>query len=247
MPIIGLVGGIAPPSTIDYYNLLIQKYRARHEDSFPHILINSIDLSAMLGLVEAGKLDALTDYLVREIDRLARAGAELAIITSNTPHVVYDRVQPRAAIPLVSIVESTRDAVLAAGMRRVGLIGSRFTMEGTFYGDVFARKGATVTVPGPAERAYIANEYQSNFIYGRFPAAARVRILEIVTQMARKEGIEGVVLGGTELPLALGDTSGLSLRFFNTTLIHVERVIGLMYPSSNGSQPQQQPRAVQRL
>ena len=232
--IIGLVGGIAPPSTIDYYSLLIQKYRAKHEESFPHIVINSIDLAAMLALVEAGKLDALTDHMVREIDRLARAGAEIALITSNTPHIVYDRVQPRARIPLVSIVEATRDAVVAAGMRRVGLIGSRFTMEGTFYPEVFARKGVGVVVPGPAERAYIHNEYQSNFIYGRFPAAARTRIIEIVTQMARKEQIEGVVLGGTELPLALGDTSGLSLKFFNTTLIHVERVISLTYPSSNG-------------
>jgi len=160
MPIIGLVGGIAPPSTIDYYNLLIQKYRARHEESFPHILINSIDLAGMLALVEAGKLDALTDHLVREIERLARAGAEIALITSNTPHLVFDRVQRRAPIPLVSIVEAARDAVSAAGMRRVGLIGSRYTMEGTFYSDVFARRGMTVTVPGPAERAYIDNEYQ---------------------------------------------------------------------------------------
>src|SRR5213075_12511 len=133
------------------YNLLIQKYRARHEESFPHILINSIDLAAMLALVEAGKLDELTDLLVREIDRLARAGAEIALITSNTSHIVYDRVQPRARIPLVSIVEATRDYVLAAGMRRVGLIGSRFVMDGAFYSEVFARKGLTVIVPGPAE------------------------------------------------------------------------------------------------
>jgi aspartate racemase len=238
MPIIGLIGGIAPPSTIEYYKLLIEKYRARNPDSFPHILINSIDLSAMLALVAANNLDALTDLVVREIDRLARAGAELAIITSNTTHIVYDRVQPRARIPLVSIVEATRDHVLALGMRRVGLIGSRFVTEGTFYSEVFARKGLAVVVPGPAERAYIDKEYQSNFIYGRFPAAARVRILEIVTQMARRDGIDGVIIGGTELPLALGDTSGLSLRFFNSTLIHVERVIDLMYPARSASYQQ---------
>ena len=235
MPIIGLIGGIAPPSTIDYYTLLIQKYRAKHEASFPHIVINSIDLSAMQALVDAGKLDALTDQMVREIDRLARAGAEIALITSNTPHIVYDRVQPRARIPLVSIVEATREAVIAAGLRRVVLIGSRYTMEGSFYPEVFARKGLSVVVPGRAEREYIHREYQSNFIYGRFPAVVRTRIIEIVTQIARKEGIEGVVLGGTELPLAIGDTSGLTLKFFNTTLIHVERVISLTYPSWNGS------------
>src|SRR3954464_10220523 len=80
MPIIGLIGGIAPPSTIDYYKLLIEKYRGRHPDSFPHILINSIDLAAMLALVAANNLDALTDFLAYEIDRLARAGAEIAII-----------------------------------------------------------------------------------------------------------------------------------------------------------------------
>jgi aspartate racemase len=126
MPIIGLIGGIAPPSTIDYYKLLIEKYRTKHDGSFPHLLINSIDLAAMLALVAANRLDELADFLVREIDRLARAGAEIAIITSNTTHIVYDRVQPRARIPLVSIVEATCDYVLGEGMRRVGLIGSRF-------------------------------------------------------------------------------------------------------------------------
>src|SRR5438045_7783378 len=150
MPIIGLVGGIAPPSTIDYYNLLIQKYRARHEDSFPHILINSIDLAATLARVEAGKLDALTDLLVRELDRLARAGAEIALITSNTPHLVFDRVQPRAPIPAVSVVEGTRDAVSVAGMRRVGLMGSSFLMDGKCSSGVVDRKGSGIHGTGSA-------------------------------------------------------------------------------------------------
>src|SRR5437868_14386234 len=98
-------------------------------------------------------------------------------------------------------------------MRRVGLIGSRFTMEGKFYREVFGRKGITITVPGPAERAYIHDEYQSNFIYGRFSVAARLRILEIVARMTRDEGMAGVILGGTELTLALGDTSRSTLSF----------------------------------
>src|SRR5215510_1336437 len=120
IPTLGIVGGIAPGSTIDYYRLLIDRYRERREDgSYPSLIINSIDLQRFLALVAAGDRPALTNYLVEQLQTLARAGAGLGLFASNTPHLVFDDVQRRSPMPLVSIVEATTDAASSQGLRRV--------------------------------------------------------------------------------------------------------------------------------
>ena len=131
--IAGIIGGIAPESTIDYYRRLIAAYRARANDgSYPAIVVNSINLTKMLGLA-ANNRPALVSYLVDEVERLARAGAAFGAFASNTPHIVFDEVQRGATIPLLSIVHAARDGAVARGLRRVALLGTRFTMGGTFY------------------------------------------------------------------------------------------------------------------
>jgi aspartate racemase len=130
---LGVIGGIAPGSTIDYYRLLIDRYRElRPDGGYPSLVVNSIDLQLFLNLVGSGDRPKLTAYLVEEVHRLARAGAGLALFASNTPHLVFDEVQRLSPIPLVSIVESASAAAAAQGLRRVGLLGTRFTMEGGF-------------------------------------------------------------------------------------------------------------------
>src|SRR5215470_1114706 len=105
---IGMIGGIGPESTIDYYRLLLDAYRQRVPDgSAPSIIINSIDVNKALAMLDAGELQKLIDYLAPEIERLARAGADFAFLSANTPHIVFDELQRRSPIPLVSIVEAT--------------------------------------------------------------------------------------------------------------------------------------------
>src|SRR5208282_2812667 len=126
MKTIGIIGGVGPESTVDYYRLLIAAYRERIPDgSYPRIVINSIDLKEMVGLLEANDLDRLTDRLVAEIQKLANAGAEIGLLSSNTPHIVFDELSRRSAIPLVSIVEATCEAACATGLKKLGLFGSR--------------------------------------------------------------------------------------------------------------------------
>jgi aspartate racemase len=133
MKVAGIIGGIAPESTIEYYRLIVAAYRERLGDgSYPALLINSIDMRKMLGLIAAQALSALTEYLLREIDKLARAGAEFGLLASNTPHVVFAELQQRAPLPLLSLVEAACVATQALGLKRVGLIGTRFTMQGNF-------------------------------------------------------------------------------------------------------------------
>src|SRR5882762_8134686 len=170
MKTVGIIGGVGPESTIEYYRLIIAAYRDQQSGtgvppvnndaqdpgarSYPSIIINSVDLSKLLAWINANELDAFTNYLAAEIERLARAGADFGALASNTPHLVFDELRRRSTIPLISIVESTCDAVQKLGLKRVGLFGTRFTMQARFYFDVFAKAGMTIIVPQEDDQAY---------------------------------------------------------------------------------------------
>jgi aspartate racemase len=235
MRILGIVGGIAPESTVEYYRLLIAAYRRRVSDgSYPPIIIDSIDLTRMLDLIGAGRLAEVTAYLLTEIERLARAGAEVALFASNTPHIVFDDLARRSPVPLVSIVEAAADAAQALGLRKVGLFGTRFTMQGRFYPEIFARRGIGVSAPAPEDRTYIHDAYMSELVQGTFLPATRERMLGIVRRLKQTDGIEGLVLGGTELPLLLRDAGDTGIPFLDTTRIHVDRALAAALPDAPG-------------
>lgn len=225
MKTVGIVGGIAPESTIEYYRLLVAEYRRRRADeSYPPILINSIDLTRMIGLIAAGEMEAVTAYLGKEIARLARAGADFAVLASNTPHIVFDELRRRAPVPMISIVAAAADAARALGLRRVGLFGTRFTMQGPFYPAVFAAAGMAVVAPTPEEQAWIHDKYMGELVDGIIRAQTRERLLEIAERQRARDGVEAIVLGGTELPLILREAAG-PVRFLDTTAIHVARIV----------------------
>ncbi|MCI0396456.1 MAG: amino acid racemase [Chloroflexi bacterium] len=226
MKTIGIIGGIGPESTIEYYRLIIALYRQRKPDgSYPPILINSINLTRMLDLIGEQRLEEVTEYLLGEVAKLAQAGAELGLLAANTPHIVFEDIQRQSPIPLVSIVEATCRAAQALGLKKVGLFGARFTMQARFYPEVFARQGIMVAVPEPDEQGYIHDKYMSELVNGVFRAETREGLLAIVDRLVAREGIEGLILGGTELPLILRDAAGRPIPFLDTTRIHVEAVM----------------------
>jgi aspartate racemase len=219
----GIVGGIAPESTIQYYRLMIAAYRDRRRDgSYPSILINSIDMKAMLDLIGADNLEGVTKYLVGEVEKLARAGATFALLASNTPHIVFGALRREASIPMLSIVEATCSEAQRLGLKRVGLFGTRFTMRGQFYTEVFSRQGISVIAPETDEQEYIHGKYMGELVNGVFLPETRRQMLEIADRLRVREGIEGLVLGGTELPLLLHDAGTREFPFLDTTKIHAE-------------------------
>jgi aspartate racemase len=227
MKIAGIVGGIAPESTVDYYRSIIAGYRERAADgSYPPILIDSIDLQRMLQLV-ATDLRALADYLVAEVERLARAGADFVALASNTPHVVFDDLQRRSPVPLVSIVGAACEAAKSMRLRRLALLGTRFTMQGRFYPDVFSESGIALVAPAPDELAYVHERYMGELVKGVFLPETRAKLLEIVDRMTKRDAIDGVVLAGTELPLLLRGAEG-AIPFLDTTQIHVRTIVDRM-------------------
>ena len=166
---LGIVGGIAPASTVDYYRSIIAAWREqRGDDSYPSIVINSINLSRLVELVTGNRLGELAEWLVAEVERLARAGADMGMLASNTPHIVFDEVARASPIPLLSIVEAAAEAAEGMGLRTVGLLGTRYTMQGRFYPDAFAGRGIKVVAPAPEDRTYVHDRYMDELIDDRF-------------------------------------------------------------------------------
>ena len=226
MKTIGIIGGIGPESTIEYYRFLISRYRALKSDgSYPSIIINSINLKKIVDRITANHLAELTDDLVGEVERLARAGADFGLVAANTPHIVFDDLQRRSSIPLISIVEATCQAAKALGLKRVGLFGTRFTMQGHFYQDVFSREGLTLVVPDVGKQFYIHEKYMTELVNGVIVPKTRERLLAIVDHLKQQQRIEGLILGGTELPLILRDAGDRGIPFLDTTQIHADRAI----------------------
>jgi len=226
---LGIIGGIAPESTIAYYRLLVSLYREKKQDGhYPQIVINSIDMKRMLDMVGSGDLTGLAAYMAGEVSRLAAAGADFGLMASNTPHIVFDEIRRQSRIPVISIVDAACDEADRLGIRRIGLFGTRFTMQGRFYPDVFDRRGITVVVPGPEEQDTIHEKYMGELVNGIFLPGTRDWLLAMADRMREKDGIQGLVLGGTELPLILRDLPDIGIPFLDTTRIHVEKALSFL-------------------
>ena len=226
MKTIGVVGGIGPESTVDYYRLILASSRKRGIDRDQTVLINSIDVTRLLDLAGSDNRGELADFLLQAVESLARAGADLALFAANTPHLVFDEVQRRASIPLVSIVAATCEVTEALGLKRVGLLGTRFTMQGRFYPDVFCSRGVAVVVPGAEDQAYVHEKYVRELVSGTFQADTRDGFVRVLDRMRKSDDVEGIILGGTELPLLLRDIV-YPLPLLDTTRIHVEAAVSL--------------------
>ena len=228
MKVLGLIGGTGPESTIDYYRLLVAKYREQADGHSPPVIITSVDLKQMIDLMNAGELDAVANYLTAEFERLHKAGADFAALTANTPHIVFDELQRRSPLPLISIVEAACEEVRARGMSTVGLFGTRFTMEAPFYPEVFSRAGVKLVIPSAQEQYYIHEIYLGQLLKDVFLPATRLQLLEIADEMKRRDNIEGLILGGTELPLLLRDEEHNGLPLLDTTRMHVDKLVAEM-------------------
>jgi aspartate racemase len=222
----GIIGGIAPESTIEYYRLIVALYReGRGDGSYPSVVINSIDLQRMLALIGADRLPEVEEYLLRELQRLAGAGVDFAALASNTPHIVFDALRARSPVPLISTVEVACEAARERGLKRVGLFGTRFTMQARFYPEVFGRAGITVALPDPAAQAYIHDKYMGELVNAVFLPETGAELLAIVERMKARDGIEGLVLGGTELSLILRGNEHAGVQLLDTTRLHAQAIV----------------------
>jgi len=222
---IGIIGGIGPESTLDYYRGIIDAFRGRNQGMhYPDIIVYSADLTELLQIMETKDVDRVADWLLERVGALQRAGAEFAAIASNTPHVVFDEVAKRSPLPLISIVEATCAKASSLGVKRPGLLGTRFTMQADFFQRPFSKNGMSVSVPTPEEQQLIHEKLFSEIELGIIKDETREALLAIVKDMIERDGIDSIILGCTELPLILPG-EGHGIPFLNTTAIHVETIV----------------------
>jgi aspartate racemase len=224
MTTIGIVGGIGPESTIAYYRAIVAKVRDR-DAGYPRVIINSIDAAAMLALIPQGRFDELATMLAGAVDALGRAGADFALIAANTPHLVFDVIRSRTPVPLISIVEATRDVAIARGLRRLALLGTRFTMDATFYQDALRDAGIEVVAPSEDDRDYVHQKYMTDLFSGDIPQTTRDGITAVVARMMESDRVDGVIVGGTELFPLVEDFRRLGTAVLDTADIHAQAAV----------------------
>ena len=224
MATVGIVGGLGPESTIDYYRRILEGWKREDPSTSPSIVIDSLDVQRGLHLVEHDR-PALVEYLSGSLRRLAGAGADFAAIAANTPHVVYDELAARSPIPMVSIVEATAEEAQRRGLKRVAILGTRFTMEGSFYPETCARYGIKVVAPQEKEREWIHQRYVGEMLKGEFRDETRQRVIAVISRLRDEEKIDGVILGGTELTLLLSAPVIADIPALDTTELHVSAIV----------------------
>lgn len=225
MKTIGIIGGLGPESTVDYYKEIIAAFNAKYVDmTYPEIIIYSANSNEFMKYVKTKNWHKISEWLLEKISSIYRAGAEFAAIASNTPHIVFDEIKSKSPIPLLSIVEETCNKAQEMGLKNVGLMGTKLTMEADFYKKPFISKGMSVFVPYEEEQELIHHKLFSEIELGIFKDSTRDELLAIAKRMVDEKGIDGLILGCTEMPLILTE-SKFGIPFLNTTAIHCESII----------------------
>lgn len=222
---LGLVGGMGPESTILYYHNLVYGVQDRlGEKCFPNLTIESVNVFDVLRLCNEQKYDELTAYLMQAITSLIKSGADFVALSANTPHIVFDRLKEQSAVPLVSIVEAARDEAVRLNKRKLGLLGTIFTMTGDFFKQPFYNSSIEIITPSAEEMEYIHCKISSELEHGIVKQETVQGFQKIIKRMAEEEGIEAVILGCTELPLLLTDEVS-PVPCLDTMKIHIRHLI----------------------
>jgi aspartate racemase len=225
MRTLGIIGGLGPESTIDYYRSIIASVGERRaQGGNPHLIINSLDVDEVIALLNAGRLEELTDYIAQGVEALVRAGAEIGCIAANTPHLVFDKVERRSQIPLISIVRATAEHAKSLGLKKVGLLGTGFTMRASFYPEELQKAEIALVTPTEPERQWIHQKYIGELLKNQFLPETKSAILRVAQRMKSQEEVGAVILAGTELPLLLRESEA-DVQFLDSTLIHVNAIV----------------------
>ena len=221
---IGIIGGLGPEATVDYYKRITTFFHHYNQNlSTPEIIIYSIDLAELFQLVEEQRWELLATMLTSKLTSLKNAGADFAVISANTPHIVFDQVLAQSPLPLISIVDVTLEAAKRMGAKKVGLLGTKFTMQANFFGERFSRDGISVVVPDVQDQQFIQEKLVTEIELGIIKEDTRIALLSIIERMKEQDNIEAAILGCTELPLILG-VNDAKVPLLNTTAIHVEEI-----------------------
>jgi aspartate racemase len=221
---IGILGGLSPESTVTYYRRIVRRYQELFGDhGYPEIIVYSVSFQRFIEWMAEEEWSTITEELIDAIRGLGAAGADFAVIATNTMHIVFDEVRERSPIPLISIIEATAEAIEEEGMDTVGLLGTRFTMEKKFYRRGLASHGIETLIPVKADRDQINKVVFEELSRGSIRSESRDKFLRIIGDLIGR-GAQGIVLGCTEIPL-LVNTQHTPIKLFDTATIHADKAL----------------------
>lgn len=222
---LGLVGGMGPESTIPYYHDIVYGVQDKvGKGFFPNLTIESVNVFEVLQLCSEQKYEELTEYLMRAINNLVNSGADFIALSANTPHIVFDKLQEKATVPLVSIIEATRDEAIRLNKHKLGLLGTIFTMNGDFFKKPFYNSGIEIVIPTMEEMEFVNEKISSELELGIIKEETVRSFQKIIDRMKNDSGIEAIILGCTELPLILNDEVS-PVPCLDTMKIHIQTLI----------------------
>src|SRR5258705_7935760 len=223
---LGIAGGTGPESAVDSYRSLIATWRKRRPDgSYPRVIINSVEARRIFANLAEGDFAAVGRDLGPAVAALAAAGCQRGLLESNASHLAFELIEPEPVIPLIHIVDATRDAASRAGFRRLGLIGTRFVMDSDLYPARLAPVGLEVILPTAEERQLVHGIYFGELVEGVIRDDSREALTAVVAAMRDRDGIDAIVLGGTELALILTEPTSAGVPVLNTAQIHVDAAV----------------------
>ena len=218
---IGIIGGISHESTIKYYEYILKKYYARKRNyHFPEMVIFSLDLKKLMEFEDSKDIDGYIRYIREGTKALEKAGAEFIVIAANSPHSVFEVVEKMASVPMISIVEVAAREAEKWEMKKLLLTGIKYTMQSSFYQDVFSKHGMEVITPSEEEQDEINKIVFNELILGIFKRETRVKLIKMIENYE----VDGVILGCTELPLIL-DQEDTEVKLLNTLVLHARAAL----------------------
>lgn len=221
---IGLVGGIGPVSTVDYYRDLIAMYREDTGlDEYPEIVIDSINMTEMLDGIQSEDDAAVCNIIAKSIHNLELAGAEIAGICSNMPHIVWDKLKDSLALPTVSIVDAAVDEIIRLGYRRVLVFGTVFTMKSGLYGKNLLERGITPIIPSDDDMERIGRIIFPKLEQGIVDPVDKLQMVELAEKYIHTQKADAMLLGCTEIPLMIKD-GDVNVPIINTTKVHEREI-----------------------
>lgn len=225
---LGLVGGMGPVSTIDYYQRLVAGFQKKYPAACPPIIIDSLDVFKLLKLEEANQRTQLIKILQASLTNLAAAGAQYAALTANTPHMIFSELAAVSPIPLISILDPVCQAIHQKGQKKVALLGTKMTMELPFYSQKLAAAGIEAVIPQPEQITVIQQIIATELERGIVKPESKQTLLKIIANLTQEYNIEGVILGCTELPLILKQAD-CQLTIYDTVELHINQLLKQMF------------------
>lgn len=226
---IGIIGGIGPESTIEYYRLIIKKFQEKLDtNNYPELLIQNVNMTEMIGYAFNNRIAELVHFLQKRINILEQSGVDYVALASNTPHIAFDELSQKVKPTLISIVEETCKSITNQGIKKLALFGTNSTMTHGFYQKVAAKYGLEIIIPTEKDREYIHGKYIGELIPRNIIRDTKEGLIKIAYNLKETDGIEGLILGGTELSLILNPSDFEGIKIFDTTEIHVESIVNAM-------------------